>query len=455
MTPPEFTHVSEGTSARAWRHDERWASGEPLHLDGFSHVVVVAAHPDDESLGAGGLTALARSRGLAVTLVCATDGEGSHPGSTTTTPEQLALVRAAEAVAAARELGVDEDRLRALGLPDGEVAAHQEELTRRLVEAVGGPATDGRPALLVAPWRRDGHPDHEAAGRAAAAAARRTDAELWEFPVWFWHWGSPAEAPWEELRPLPLDGPAVQAKLRAVARHRSQVAPLSEAPGDETLLGPRLLEHFAGTVEHLVRTAGADCPDDSLDALHDEVADPWGAASRWYERRKRDLVLAALPRPRSRRVLEVGCSTGELAAALRERADAVVAVDRSPAALRAARERLADAPGLAPAEVHELDVPDQWPDGSFDLVVVSEVGYFLSPRSLDRLGRRIEASLDPDGAVVLCHWRHPVVGWALDGDDVHRRLEDRLGVPLQATYADRDVEVRVHAADGSWPDPTR
>ena len=111
-----------------------------------------------------------------------------------------------------------------------------------------------------------------------------------------------------------------------------------------------------------------------------------------------------LPRPRFGRALEVGCSTGALTEALSDRADHVVAVDRSETALRAATARLADRDDI---EVARLDVPGEWPAGSFDLVVVSEVGYFLSPLALDRLVERVATSLAPDGVVVLCHWRHP------------------------------------------------
>jgi SAM-dependent methyltransferase len=104
--------------------------------------------------------------------------------------------------------------------------------------------------------------------------------------------------------------------------------------------------------------------------------------------------------------------------------------------------------------VAELDVPRQWPAGrSFDLVVVSEVGYFLSPAALDRLVERIEDSLRDDGVVVLCHWRHPVEGWVMDAEAVHRGFAVDGLPPLQATYRDRDVELRMLARDEEWPDP--
>ena len=199
-----------------------------------------------------------------------------------------------------------------------------------------------------------------------------------------------------------------------------------------------------------VRRPGRECADTALDDLHAEQEDPWGTDDRWYEARKRDLLLAVLPRRRHGRALEVGCSAGALAAVLRERVTSLVAADRSPAALRAARERLGTT-----ADLRLMDLPHEWPEGSFDLVVVSEVGYFLSPSALDLLVERVAGCLERDGTVLLSHWRHPVAGWALDGPDVHERFAERLGRPLQAAYDDRDVQVRVHAHDPVWPDPSR
>jgi len=111
--------------------------------------------------------------------------------------------------------------------------------------------------VIVAPWRGDGHPDHEAAGRAAAAAAGRTGAALWEFPVWFWHWGDPGDAPWRLLRPFHLDDHATRAKNDAIRAHASQTAPLSDLEGDQTLLPAEFLAHFETGPEHYLRTASA------------------------------------------------------------------------------------------------------------------------------------------------------------------------------------------------------
>jgi LmbE family N-acetylglucosaminyl deacetylase/SAM-dependent methyltransferase len=407
---------------------------------------VLAAHPDDETLGAGGLIATAARLGLVVEIVCATDGEGSHPRSPTRTPEELAVIRAEEGRRAAQALGVDSAHVHRLALPDGGVPAHQDELTARVVEVVG----DGRGTLIVSPWREDGHPDHEAVGRSASAAAVRTGADLWEYPIWFWHWGDPDQAPWPLLHPFVIDGEALQAKQTAILAHQSQVAPLSGQEGDETLLAPELLANFESGPEHYLQTASTDCVDDSLDRLHAEHADPWGVESRWYEQRKRDLVLAMLPRARFERTLEVGCSTGALAEALASRSGHVLAIDSSAAAVAAATRRFRDDDRVA---VERLDVPREWPqEDTFDLVVISEVGYFMSPAGLETLVDRVGATLGPTGVVVLCHWRHRVEGWVLDADSVHAGFEDSRLPGLRATYRDDDVEIRVHAHPADWPD---
>ena len=210
---------------------------------------------------------------------------------------------------------------------------------------------------------------------------------------------------------------------------------------------------IAGEAGCYVVTPSAECRDDALDDLHAEEADPWGVETRWYERRKRDLILATLPRTTFERALELGCSTGALAEALATRSHRVVAVDQSATAVAAADRRFQDVDHV---EVLAIDVPREWPgDGLFDLVVVSEVGYFMNPLGLEQLVTRVAGSLNPDGVVVLCHWRHPIEGWVLDGDDVHAGFQDPRLPPVAASYRDRDVEILVLAPEDTWPDPSQ
>ena len=347
--------------------------------------------------------------GWQVEVVSATAGEGSHPGSPTHSPARLADVRRQE-LEDAIDVLAPEATVSCLDLPDGDVAAHVTDVVARLVATIG----DGKDVLLCAPWRHDGHPDHEAMGRAAAIAARRTDALLLEYPVWLWHWGRDADLPHDGTTSLPLDADARSAKRAAIDRHASQVRPLSTAPGDEVLLGPDLLAHFARDAELFIAT-DEPVDDDALEQVHRDRPDPWQVDSP-YERRKRALTLASLPREHYAAALEVGCSVGALAVDLARRCDHLLALDASPTAVELARRRTAAIPHL---DVRRALVPDDWPAGRFDLVSISEVGYFLSPGQLAEVVELALESLTEDGHLLLCHWRHQPVGWPLAGPAVH------------------------------------
>ena len=362
-----------------------------------------------------------------------TAGEGSHPRSPTHPPAELAVVRRRELREAVAALAPGA-RVRCLDLPDGAVAAHGEEVVAALVEAVG---TDGEEAVLCAPWRGDGHPDHEAVGRAAAVAADRTDALLVEYPVWAWHWAGPDDVPWDRARRLVLDDTTQAAKRAAVAAHASQVRALSPQPGDEVLLGDDLLAHFARPDEVLLLL---DDPvdDDALDQVHVERPDPWQVDSP-YERRKRAVTLASLPRERYRSALEVGCSVGALAVDLAGRCDHLLAVDASRAAIDLALRRTS---GVEHLDVRRARVPEQWPEGRHDLVSISEVGYFLGPRRLAEVVERALAALTDDGHLLLCHWRHQPVGWPLAGPAVHEAFL-ATGAPVLVEHQEPDFLLHV------------
>jgi LmbE family N-acetylglucosaminyl deacetylase len=245
--PDDYTDPGTGTPAADWTPLltpllTPADSQAPLAVRGVRRLIVVSAHPDDETLGAGGLISTCATAGLDVRLLCLSDGTGSHPRSPTHTPARLAARRAEEYVAAAAELGVARTAVRQLALPDGGLGDHVADVTEAVVDLIGDAASDQ--TLVASTWTQDGHPDHEAVGRGAAEAVRRTGAAHWQFPVWFWHWATPADSRAAALRPFALDPAARDAKRRAVAAHVSQVTPLSTAPGDETLLDADFLAHF-------------------------------------------------------------------------------------------------------------------------------------------------------------------------------------------------------------------
>ena len=173
-----------------------------------------------------------------------------------------------------------------------------------------------------------------------------------------------------------------------------------------------------------------------FEALHAQ-ADPWGYRDRWYEQRKRALLLASLAAPRYRRGLEIGCSSGELTAALAMRCDTLIATDCAANAVAQARTRLRTFGHVQ--VLHQLQ-PVQWPDGRFDLVVVSEVGYYLDPPGMQALATRIGGSLDADALLVACHWRRPFGDRVLATDAVHATL---AALPLTPLFDWSDADMRL------------
>ena len=235
MTVIEPLAGTDELSWAEWPAPARWAA---LDVEALARrrVVVVAAHPDDEVLGVGGLLARLARRAADLTLVWATDGEASHPGSAAALAGRLGPVRRAESAAAAERLGLRAAARVHLGLPDGGLALREDALVARLAELVG------RDDVLLAPWAGDGHPDHEACGRAARSVAET----VLEYPVWAWHWAVPDDTrvPWERARRVDLDADARDRKAAAVGCFGSQVEPIGPDPADGPVLPPRVLAHF-------------------------------------------------------------------------------------------------------------------------------------------------------------------------------------------------------------------
>ena len=161
-------------------------------------------------------------------------------------------------------------------------------------------------------------------------------------------------------------------------------------------------------------------PPEYFERLYAADADPWGFASRWYEQRKYALTLAALPDPTYERGAEIGSSIGLLTTALAARCRELVAVEASAAALELARARVP-----ANVELRRGSVPKDWPAGRYDLVVLSEVGYYLDRADLRRLLDLVARDAVPGATILACHWRHPAPDYPLTGDQVHEEINSR------------------------------
>lgn len=179
-----------------------------------------------------------------------------------------------------------------------------------------------------------------------------------------------------------------------------------------------------------------------FDRLYAGSADPWAISQGWYEERKRRVVEAVLPRERYRQAFEPGCGNGILTSRLARRCDHVLAWDGAQAAVASSRRTLAD---TANVEVRQARVPDWWPNGSADLIVISEIGYYLTHPDLSRLINRACASLEEGGTLIAVHWRREAPDYPLGGDDVHAHFFGRPRLSRLGGYADDDFRIDVFA----------
>jgi len=184
-------------------------------------------------------------------------------------------------------------------------------------------------------------------------------------------------------------------------------------------------------------------PDTYFDELYAGSPDPWQLATRWYEQRKYGITMALLPLPRYRHAFEPGCSVGALTARLAQRCDHVTAMDVAAAALSSADDRLRAEGCRDAVTLRQGSLDECWPEGAYDLVVISEVAYYLDAQLLGEVLRRERPRLAPGATVVAAHWRHAVRDYPLTGDEANRIIADTPGLTRLGGYADADVVIDV------------
>lgn len=215
-------------------------------LVGDGGLVVVAPHPDDESLGCGGLLAMATAARRQCRVVVVTDGAASHPNSPSWSGARLRALREREAIAAGEELGLCASNFVMLGLSDGEGDKWRDD--RSATAALADAIEDVAATAVFVTWEHDPHCDHRAAARLCDAAARgRARLARWRYPVW----GHTAQAaPRQTPAGLRLDISAfLSRKAAAVARHRSQTTDMIDDDPQGFRLSPDMLARFARPFE--------------------------------------------------------------------------------------------------------------------------------------------------------------------------------------------------------------
>ncbi len=160
-----------------------------------------------------------------------------------------------------------------------------------------------------------------------------------------------------------------------------------------------------------------------FEALYKDKGDPWGFETSPYEAEKYAETLAALPAAKFESVLEVGCANGVLTKQLATRCKALLAIDVSETALAAARARCADLPNV---RIEQRRLPDEAPEGRFDLVLLSEVVYYWDSADIVRLAGYLRVAVTSGGHVLLVHWIGET-DYPKSGDDAVAELQVALG----------------------------
>ncbi len=423
----------------------------PLHPRGdllaWQVTVVFSPHPDDESLGCGGLIATLRDLEREVHVVFVTDGGMSHPNSARYPRAARAALREGEARAACRVLGVPDTHVHFLGLPDGAVPTEGMPEFRDSVATIVGQLSAWHAATVVVPFRRDLHPDHRLVWAICRAAvdAYRHDIRWVEYPVWMWEATDPDDLPREdELIAWRLEvANQLPRKEAAIRAHASQVGGVIDDDPTGFRLAEPMLEHFRQPFEVFFEETAkrhSSLSGAYFEAVYRKSEDPWQFETSPYESKKYAATVAALPETHYPRALEIGCSIGVLTAQLAPYCGQLIAVDTSAVALQRARQRLEANRGVV---FRQLSIPQDFPEGHFDLVVLSEVGYYWGYADLALAVAKIRAALLGGGTLVLVHYTPYVPDYPLTGDEVHEAFAESLTRDFYRVRSERAERYRL------------
>ncbi|QIP15923.1 methyltransferase domain-containing protein [Spirosoma aureum] len=172
-------------------------------------------------------------------------------------------------------------------------------------------------------------------------------------------------------------------------------------------------------------------PTTYFDDVYRASNDPWSFETSPYEKAKYEATLAALSKNHYRNAFEIGCSIGVLSEMLTQRCDKLLAVDASELPLETARKRLAAYPQVT---IRQMAIPNEFPDQQFDLILLSEVGYYLVLDDLKRARQLMIDHLEIGGHLLLVHWTPFVHDYPLTGDQVHEQFMEAAGEGKPLTH---------------------
>ena len=219
----------------------------PETVKNFGRTLIVAPHPDDESLGCGGAIALLHQFEIEVFALTLSDGTLSHPNSKKYPSPALRDLREREMIDALQILGVEKSHVEFFRLKDRSVPNREAADFARIVERTTELFEVIKPETVFVPWRRDPHPDHRAANEIVCAVREKAAGfKIVEYPIWLWELAIGEDAPRsDEVNVWRLNIAAVHAqKQLAIAAHKSQVTDLIDDDQHGFRLTPQILQHF-------------------------------------------------------------------------------------------------------------------------------------------------------------------------------------------------------------------
>jgi LmbE family N-acetylglucosaminyl deacetylase len=207
-------------------------------------ILIVAPHPDDETLGCGGAIALLRQLNFPVAVAVVSDGTKSHPNSLIYPPPALKKLREQESLAALAILGVAPETVTFFGMPDGEVQIARK--SAKAIALISQYLNKLAPSIIFLPWRRDPHPDHRASWQLFTVAAENltNPPRIIEYPIWDWDTQQRGDFA-DSINAWRLDITNVlELKRQAIAKYRSQISDLIKDDPQGFRLTPQMLQNF-------------------------------------------------------------------------------------------------------------------------------------------------------------------------------------------------------------------
>lgn len=405
-----------------------WSSAVPLQAERLKKLnccLIMVPHPDDESLACAGLISKLIENGTQVHIILTTDGSRSHPNSKKYPAAKLSQLRRDELQKALGLLKVDLNHLRCYQAQDSLMPTKGVEGFDDLVGILVNDLKRIQPDLILLPYELDPHCDHRATHQLLISALEKAAIArpvLWEYPIWLYEHAAPSDVPvLEKGELLALDVTEYSAlKARCIAAHVSQTTTFIDDDPDGFILLPEVIDNFTRGMEYFMErekiNPSATLKETYFENMYQRDTDPWDFEESVYENLKYRATIAAIPQIVYKNALEIGCSIGVLTKMLAPLCEKLIAMDLSITALESAQRRLSE---YGQVTFLKGGIPQDFPDGEFDLVVMSEVGYYLSKADLQHTKKQIIKSLQPNGVLILVHWTHFVADYPLTGDEVH------------------------------------